>query len=130
MSTFLFDMQKYWKAGLQPQARNMKPARAGSKWLSGKSAKIWRAQQRNNLRSSGIRLARNGAQAFEIVQNDMPALAGNHPFFLEAGKDAGDGFFGDAQIIADVAARHAQIELGRRVIAHRKTPRQRQQVSR
>ena len=81
------------------------------------------AQKRDNLGGSGIRFSRKGAQTLKIIQDDMPALNGDDPFFLETGKNTTDGFFGNTQIVADVAARHAQVELGGRVVAHGKTPR-------
>ena len=104
------------------RAGRMTAARLCETAFRKKSAWMRSPQERGNLRSGGMGFARDGAQAFEIVQNDMPAFAGDHAFFLKTGKDAADGFLRDAQIVADVVARHAQIEPGGGIVAHGETP--------
>ena len=50
-------------------------------------------------------------QAFTVHQLDMFAVDPQQAFILEAGKQTADGFQGQPQVVADIAARHAEVEL-------------------
>ena len=55
--------------------------------------------------------ARKYTQAVTVDQFDMFAVDPQQAFILEAGKQTADGFQGQSQVVADIATRHAEVEL-------------------
>ncbi|SAK99708.1 hypothetical protein AWB81_05783 [Caballeronia arationis] len=76
------------------------------------------------VRTRRLRATRAGnsdrAQTVEVADADELAVGVDQAALLEARQRAAHGFEGDAEIAADVVARHAQREFRRRVAAPRK----------
>ena len=59
----------------------------------------------------GAACAGKDAQALTVDQFDMFAVDTQQTFILEAGKQTADSFQGQSQVVADIATRHAEVEL-------------------
>ena len=51
-------------------------------------------------------------QSVQVDELDASTIAGHQPLFLKASEYAAHGFLSNAQVISDVATRHAENELG------------------
>jgi hypothetical protein len=54
----------------------------------------------------------HGLQGVEVGESDVLAIDHQKSFLVEAGEEAADGFDGQTQVVADLVAGHAEVEIG------------------